>query len=110
MLALGAIDSDNTSFLIGMLFWNYYLCATVDPGRVPESWVRGLLCDRAAYIALHHISNRTRALGMDMRSRSSQEIQDTVAAARSTNRKERITVNNVIGASSAQLHWDLSLF
>ncbi|KZP25294.1 zf-DHHC-domain-containing protein [Athelia psychrophila] len=26
------------NFLIGMLFWNYFLCATVDPGRVPDSW------------------------------------------------------------------------
>ncbi|EGO30996.1 hypothetical protein SERLADRAFT_455490 [Serpula lacrymans var. lacrymans S7.9] len=24
--------------LIFMLFWNYYLCITVDPGRVPDSW------------------------------------------------------------------------
>jgi predicted metal-binding protein len=23
-----------------MLWWNYYLCVTTDPGRVPDSWVR----------------------------------------------------------------------
>lgn len=28
-----------TSFLVGMLFWNYHLCVVTDPGRVPDSWV-----------------------------------------------------------------------
>ena len=31
------------SVLIGMLYWNYYLCVTTDPGRVPDGWVRRLI-------------------------------------------------------------------
>ena len=27
------------SVLLAMLLWNYYLCVTVDPGRVPPTWV-----------------------------------------------------------------------
>ncbi|KIK70662.1 hypothetical protein GYMLUDRAFT_32702 [Collybiopsis luxurians FD-317 M1] len=26
------------NLLVGMLLWNYFLCVTVDPGRVPEDW------------------------------------------------------------------------
>ncbi|TFK41869.1 DHHC palmitoyltransferase-domain-containing protein [Crucibulum laeve] len=26
------------NLLVGMLLWNYFLCVTVDPGQVPESW------------------------------------------------------------------------
>lgn len=37
-----------------MLFWNYFLCATVDPGRVPDSWVCGQLCDQAAVFLTSH--------------------------------------------------------
>ena len=27
------------SFLLAMLWWNYYLCIVTDPGRVPPQWV-----------------------------------------------------------------------
>ncbi|KAF9055877.1 palmitoyltransferase PFA4 [Panaeolus papilionaceus] len=27
------------NFLVGMLFWNYFLCVNLDPGAVPEGWV-----------------------------------------------------------------------
>jgi hypothetical protein len=27
------------SLLVAMLFWNYFLCVTTDPGRVPDTWV-----------------------------------------------------------------------
>ncbi|PPR01916.1 hypothetical protein CVT24_001255 [Panaeolus cyanescens] len=27
------------NFLVGMLFWNYFLCVNSDPGAVPEGWV-----------------------------------------------------------------------
>jgi hypothetical protein len=27
------------SLLVLMLFWNYFLCVAVDPGRVPSHWV-----------------------------------------------------------------------
>lgn len=27
------------SFLLVMLWWNYYLCIVTDPGRVPPQWV-----------------------------------------------------------------------
>ncbi|TDL20993.1 zf-DHHC-domain-containing protein [Rickenella mellea] len=26
------------NFLVGMLYWNYYLCVATDPGRVPKNW------------------------------------------------------------------------
>ncbi|KAL5535991.1 PFA4_3 [Sanghuangporus sanghuang] len=26
------------NFLIGMIYWNYYLTVTTDPGRVPRGW------------------------------------------------------------------------
>ncbi|KAJ7040294.1 zf-DHHC-domain-containing protein [Mycena alexandri] len=26
------------NLLVGMLLWNYFLCVTTDPGRVPETW------------------------------------------------------------------------
>lgn len=26
------------SFLVGMLFWNYFLCVYTDPGGVPDAW------------------------------------------------------------------------
>ncbi|KAF8215863.1 zf-DHHC-domain-containing protein [Mycena galopus ATCC 62051] len=26
------------NLLVGMLLWNYFLCVTTDPGRVPENW------------------------------------------------------------------------
>ncbi len=27
-----------TSLLVGMLFWNYFLCVYTDPGGVPDDW------------------------------------------------------------------------
>ena len=28
------------NILLGLVFWNYYLCLTTDPGGVPNNWVR----------------------------------------------------------------------
>ena len=33
------IEGTSLSFLVGMLYWNYYLTVSTDPGRVPKLWV-----------------------------------------------------------------------
>jgi hypothetical protein len=30
------------NILLGVLYWNYYLCWTTDPGRVPSDWVSSI--------------------------------------------------------------------
>lgn len=32
-------SESSRSFLLAMLWWNYYLCIVTDPGRVPPQWV-----------------------------------------------------------------------
>ncbi len=36
----GLLTVQPASFLLGMAYWNYYLCVTTPPGSVPPGWVR----------------------------------------------------------------------
>jgi hypothetical protein len=31
------------SLIVGMIFWNYYLCVTTPPGSIPPGWVRPVI-------------------------------------------------------------------
>lgn len=85
------------SVLVGLLFWNYYLCVTTNPGRAPSDWA----CPpttRIVYYSSGSLRNQI-PKRKTLRSRSLQENHGTAVRVRRSSHHAHIIVGNATNVS-----------
>ena len=94
------------SFLVAMIYWNYYLTVATDPGRVPRSWVSfGLhFRDNRPLNPLSCLSNQMCEPTKGMKSSACLGSRDIVGRVTPTSRHVPITA---VSARNACFEWTI---
>ena len=85
------------SILVGILLYNYYLCAVTDPGIVPHNWVSNAWPQWVFFTYAGSFRNQNSMTPRAMRSRNCLVPQGIVACARNTNHRAHITAKRAEG-------------